>query len=100
MLERFQNVEVKITDVSFLQSIPLKQVDLFLTSRGWRCKPCDNLTIYSDPFSRQTVTLSRNEDFDYAGRLQQALETLQDVFQYNQLVLVDKILSAKPQKKK
>ncbi len=92
MFERFQNVHVTITDHSFLRTIPLKNVDAFLRSRGWKVRTYQNLMIYDDPVSRRTIELSRNEDYDYSGRLQTALEIMQDIFQYNQLVLVEKIL--------
>ncbi|WP_284285554.1 hypothetical protein [Alicyclobacillus fastidiosus] len=63
-----------------------------MRSRGWKVSAEQNLMIYRDPISRRTIELSRNEDFDYSGRLQAALETMQEIFQYNQLVLVEKIL--------
>ncbi|WAH36549.1 hypothetical protein [Alicyclobacillus dauci] len=94
MFERFQNVHVKITDFSFLRTIPLEKVDSFLRSRGWQSKPHENLMIYSDPISKRTLELSRNDDFDYAGRLQAALSEMQDIYKYNELTLVEKILNA------
>ncbi|MFB5189121.1 hypothetical protein [Alicyclobacillus fastidiosus] len=92
MFDRFQNVNISITDHSFLRTIPLANVDAFLRSRGWKVSAEENLMLYHDPISRRTIELSHNDDFDYSGRLQAALETMQEVFQYNQLVLVEKIL--------
>lgn len=94
MFEIFQNVDVKITDSSFLRSIPQEKIAQYLLSRGWHVTHMDEEIVhYTEPMTKRTIELSREYDSFAESRIRHSLDVLQTVYWDNQLVLVEKILN-------